>query len=138
MDPSFSMTIQSDISEIPSVSARLEEAMGAAGFSPEEVLDTQLAVEEIITNIIVHGYKTTGSEIRLSGRFSGNGIVLEVADSAPAFDPLSIPEPELDGEVDDRKIGGLGIYLVRQVMDAVSYRHEDGKNILVMEKRKTA
>ncbi|MFA5266693.1 MAG: ATP-binding protein [Methanoregula sp.] len=138
MDQSFDMTIGSDISEIPLVSARLEDAMGADGFSPEEILDTQLAVEEVITNIIVHGYKKTGSEIRLSSRFTVHGIVIQVTDSAPEFDPLSLPEPDLGGDIDDRKIGGLGIYLVRQVMDEISYRYENGKNVLTMEKRRSA
>jgi serine/threonine-protein kinase RsbW len=138
MDPFFEMTIGSDISEIPLVSAELEAAMGANGFGPEAILDTQLAVEEVITNIIVHGYKKTGSDIHLSVRFTPHGIVIQVADSAPEFDPLSLPEPDLGGDIDDRKIGGLGIYLVRQVMDTISYRYENGKNVLTLEKRKSA
>jgi len=138
MDPSFAMTIGSDISEIPAISARLEEGMDAYGFSPEEVLDTQLAVEEVITNIIVHGYKRPGCAIHLSCHFTGDHLEVRITDAAPRFDPLSIPEPDLDADIDDRRIGGLGIYLVRQVMDTIAYRYENGKNILTMEKRKAA
>lgn len=138
MDPSFEMTIGSDIENIPAVSRRLEEAMGMCAFSPEEILDTQLAVEEIITNIIIHGYKKTGCEIHLSCRFTGDGIQITIADSAPRFNPLSIPEPELVGDIDERRIGGLGIYLVRQVMDTPSYRYENGRNILTLEKRRSS
>jgi serine/threonine-protein kinase RsbW len=138
MDQSFEMTIGSDIEEIPAVSARLEEAMGAFGFSPEEILDTQLAVEEVITNIIVHGYKKTGFWIHLSCRFNRRGIRIQVADTAPRFDPLAIPEPELGGDIEERKIGGLGVFLLRQVMDEISYRYENGKNILTLEKRRTS
>jgi serine/threonine-protein kinase RsbW len=137
-DQSFAMTIESDIAEIPAVSARLEEGMGSCGFSPEEVLDTQLAVEEVITNIIVHGYRGPGSEIHLSGHFTRDRIEIRITDSAPRFDPLSIPEPDLDADIDERRIGGLGIYLVRQVMDNISYRYENGKNVLTMEKRRAA
>jgi len=138
MDQSFELTIGSDIEKIPLVSARLEDTMEAYGFSPEEILDTQLAVEEVITNVIVHGYKKTGHEIHLSCRFTGDHIEINVADSAPRFDPLSIPEPELDADIDERRIGGLGIYLVRQVMDTVSYRYENGRNILTLEKRRSS
>jgi anti-sigma regulatory factor (Ser/Thr protein kinase) len=138
MDQSFEMTIGSDIEKIPLVSARLEDAMGSNGFSPEEILDTQLAVEEVITNVIVHGYKKTGCEIHLSFRFTGDHIEIKVADSAPRFNPLSIPEPELDSDIDERRVGGLGIYLVRQVMDTVSYRYENGRNILTLEKRRNS
>jgi serine/threonine-protein kinase RsbW len=135
-DQSFAMTIGSDIAEIPGVSARLEEDMGAHGFSPEEVLDTQLAVEEVITNIIVHGYRGQGGGIQLSCRFFRDHIEIRITDSAPRFDPLSMPEPDLDATIDERRIGGLGIYLIRQVMDSISYHYENGKNVLTMEKRR--
>jgi anti-sigma regulatory factor (Ser/Thr protein kinase) len=135
MDPSFEMTIGSDIGEIPAVSAGLEETMAAHGFYPEEILDTQLAVEEIITNVIVHGYKNPGGEIHITCQIAGGLAEIEVADTAPAFNPLAIPEPDLGGDIAERRIGGLGIYLVRQVMDEVSYRRENGKNILTMKKR---
>jgi serine/threonine-protein kinase RsbW len=138
MDQSFELTIGSDIEGIPAVSARFEGAMTACGYSPEEILDTQLAVEEIITNIIVHGYKKTDGEIHLSCSITRNRIAIRIADTAPRFDPLSIPEPELEGDVDERKIGGLGIYLVRQVMDGISYQYENGNNILTLEKRRTS
>jgi len=136
METSFELTIGSEIGEIPAVSARLEEAMGQNGFSPEEILDTQLAVEEVITNIIVHGYRKAGCPIALGLRFASGGIEIRISDAAPPFDPLSIPEPELGSNIDERKIGGLGIFLVRQVMDKLAYRYEGGKNILTMVKKR--
>ncbi|MDD1714527.1 MAG: ATP-binding protein, partial [Methanoregulaceae archaeon] len=63
MDQQFGMIIGSDIAEIPEVSAWLEEVMRVAGFTEEAILDTQLAVEEAITNVIVHGYKEPGGEV---------------------------------------------------------------------------
>jgi serine/threonine-protein kinase RsbW len=138
MDQSFEMRIGSDIGEIPAVSERLEEEMASYRFGASEILDTQLAVEEVITNIIVHGYKKAGCTIHLSGRFTGNRIEIRIADSAPPFNPLSVSEPELDGDIDKRGIGGLGIYLVRQVMDELSYQYEDGNNVLTLVKRRSA
>jgi len=137
MDQSFEMTIESDSSKIPSISASLEEVMHTHGFSSEDILDTQLAVEEIITNIINHGYKNAGGEIVIYCRINVNQAEVRIRDDAPRFDPLSLPEPELDGTIENRKIGGLGIFLVRQVMDEISYRYENGQNILVMIKKKT-
>ena len=138
MDPSVEMIMGSDIREIAAVSAWLEDTLGGSGFLPDEILDIQLAVEEVITNIIVHGYKKTGCAIRLSCHFIPGGIRIQVTDSAPRFDPLSIAEPEIGRGIDERKIGGLGIFLVRQVMDEISYRYEDGKNILTLEKRRAS
>ncbi|NMB78867.1 MAG: ATP-binding protein [Methanomicrobiales archaeon] len=136
MDASFTLAIRSDINEIPGVSTRLEEAMEAAAFSPESILDTQLAVEEAITNVIVHGYKNPEGTIQVSGTTASDHLTVEIVDHAPQFDPLSIPEPDIDADMSERQIGGLGVYLLRQVMDEFSYRYEEGKNILTLRKNK--
>jgi len=138
MDQSFEMTIGSDIEVIPFVSVRFEGAMKEHGFGPEEILDTQLAVEEVITNIILHGYEGKCGEIHISCTITPGRVGIQVTDSAQPFDPLSIPEPDLEENMEDRKIGGLGVYLLRQVMDEISYRYEDGKNILTMVKMRTS
>jgi anti-sigma regulatory factor (Ser/Thr protein kinase) len=137
MDHLFEMTIKSVSAEIPSVSGLLEEVMHAHGFSTDDILDTQLAVEEAITNIINHGYKNAIGEIIISCRINLYLAEIRIRDNAPRFDPLSLPEPELDGTIQDRKIGGLGVFLIRQVMDEISYQYENGQNILVLIKRKT-
>jgi serine/threonine-protein kinase RsbW len=136
MDQSPELTIGSDIGEIPKISAMLEEGMHAYGFSDEDVLDTQLAVEEAIINIISHGYKKQGGWITVSCKVGPNHIEIQITDAAPQFDPLSIPEPELDSTIEDREIGGLGVFLIRQLMDDCSYRYENGRNILVLVKRR--
>lgn len=135
-ETSFTMTIGADISEIQEVSTRLEGAMSGGGFGTDAILDTQLAVEEVITNVIIHGYKRAGGAITISCRISSDYAEIEVTDQAPPFNPLSMPEPDLEGNVDDRKIGGLGIYLLRQVMDEVTYRFGDGSNTLTMRKKR--
>ena len=136
MDQQFGMRIGSDVAETPEVSAWLEEVMQGSGFSQEAILDTQLAVEEAITNAIVHGYKEAGGEIVITCTVHSDRVEVEIADTSPRFDPLSIPEPELENSIDKRKIGGLGIFLIRQVMDGVLYRYENGKNILVLIKNR--
>jgi anti-sigma regulatory factor (Ser/Thr protein kinase) len=65
-------------------------------------------------------------------------VEVQIEDAAPPFDPLSLPEPDLTVDLEERQVGGLGIFLIRQVMDEIVYRHENGKNILVLVKRKTA
>ena len=136
MEASVVLTIDSVIDEIPVVSDRLEELMSGAGFSPEAVLDTQLAVEEAITNVIVHGYKQEGNEIRIACRVIDGAIEIRITDSAPPFNPLSLPTPDLDSDVNERRIGGLGIYLIRRVMDGVEYAYEGGNNIFTLTKKR--
>ena len=138
MDQQFGMIIGSDVAEIPEVTAWLEEVMRGSGFTEEAILDTQLAVEEAITNVIVHGYKESGGEVVITCHVHSDRMEVEIADTAPRFDPLSMPEPDLDGSIEERRIGGLGVFLIRQVMDGVSYRYENGKNILLMTKNRTS
>ena len=138
MEKLFALIIHADINEIPRVSLALENAMKAHAFTEEDILDVQLAVEEAITNVIVHGYKENTGEIWLTFRATLGLVEVQIEDTAPPFNPLSIPEPDLTGDLENRRIGGLGFFLIRQVMDGIVYRYEDGKNILVLVKRKTA
>jgi len=138
MNNPFVLTIRADLNEIPAVSAALEDAMRNHSFEEEEILDTQLAVEEAITNVIVHGYEERGEqgEIVITCRATKGMVEIQIEDTAIPFDPLSLPEPDITASVEDRKIGGLGIFLIRQVMDGIVYRHENNKNILVLVKRR--
>ncbi len=111
--------------------------MRTAGFCDEEILDMQLAVEEGISNTIRHGYRGNPGSITIHCDAGPDFMTVEIADDAPAFDPLEAPDPDITASLDDRDIGGLGIFLVRRVTDAVAYRYERGRNILsLMKKRK--
>jgi len=136
-DPSFSLRIPADLQEIAILSERIEATMAKEGFSEGDILDTQLAVEESVTNIILHGYGEAGGEIAIDIQVDPDQITIELADQASPFDPLSLPEPDLEADIDDRQIGGLGIFLTRKLMNAVTYRFEDGKNILTMVKKRS-
>ncbi len=136
MEWEFSVTIPADVAAIPGVTAAIEMAMKVYEFSDEDILDTQLAVEEALTNTIVHGYGKQPGELMITCTASDGLVELQIEDSAPPFDPLSQPEPDLSAELDKRRIGGLGVHLIRRVMDEIVYRYEDGKNILVLVKRK--
>jgi serine/threonine-protein kinase RsbW len=137
MKRSFELTIKAEINEIPRVSAALENVMQAHSFSNEDILDTQLAVEEIVTNIIMHGYEGHTGEIRITANTALGTIEIRIEDNAPRFNPLSVPDPDLTTDLPDRRPGGLGIFLSRKVMNDVIYRNEKGKNILVLIKRKS-
>ena len=136
MDEALTCTIDADILEIPRVSLALDKAMRAHGFSEEECLYTQLAVEEAVTNVIVHGYAGNPGQILITCRTTPHLAEVQIRDSAPPFDPLSMAEPDITEEIEERQIGGLGVFLIRRVMDEILYRYEDGDNILVLIKKK--
>lgn len=131
------LTIPSDINEIPRVSELIESVMQSHNFPDEDILDTQLAIEEVVTNVIMHGYGDAGGEILISLKADDTSVVIRVEDSAEPFDPLTLPEPDISADIDDRKIGGLGIFLTRQVMDDVRYQYGNNKNILILTKKRS-
>ncbi|MEN6443516.1 MAG: ATP-binding protein [Methanoregula sp.] len=122
--------------EIPKVTADIEEILRSQDFSPEAILDVQLALEEVLVNIINYGYRGRAGNIAICCDASPSQVSLEISDSGPAFNPLSMPEPDVTSGIDERRVGGLGIYLVRQVMDTVTYHHKNHKNILRLVKVK--
>lgn len=136
MEECLTCTIDADIHAIPRVSLALDKAMRSHGFSEEECLDTQLAVEEAVTNVIVHGYAGTSGQIQITCRTTHNLAEVQIRDWAPPFNPMSMPEPDITEELEDRQIGGLGVFLIRRVMDEILYRYEDGNNILVLIKKR--
>jgi serine/threonine-protein kinase RsbW len=137
MEKAFELTLKAEIGEIPGVSAALEQLMQVHSFSNEEILDTQLAVEEAVTNIILHGFGGLAGKIHITGHATRGIIEIRIEDTAPPFNPLSVPDPDFTPDIRSRSMGGLGIFLIRKVMDEVIYRNDQGKNILVLIKRKS-
>ena len=132
------MSYRAKQDEILKVTADIEEILIAQNFSADAILDVQLALEEILVNIITYGYRGKEGSIGIRCEASPTQVTLEISDSAPAFNPLTMPEPDVASEIEKRSVGGLGIFLVRQVMDTVTYQHKNHKNILTLVKVKRA
>src|SRR5262245_33933777 len=104
---------------------------------PESVVQAvTLALDEVITNTISYGYDDqVPHEIRVHLTLADGRLSAEVEDDARPFNPLTAPRPDLTSPVEARPVGGLGVHLVRSMMDQVDYRRESGKNHLIMSKR---
>lgn len=107
------------------------------GFKPGALGQIELASEEAIVNVIEHAYQERGGEIKISVQAEPKkGIIITLADQGEPFDPLSAAEPaDLSSSLEEREVGGLGIHFIRKCLDEVSYRHEDGWNILTLIKK---
>jgi sigma-B regulation protein RsbU (phosphoserine phosphatase) len=127
--------IKNDLSEIR-VLADLVEIFGKKnGFSSDLINDINLSLEEIIHNTIAYGYKDDSIHfinVRIS--LKGKELLLEIIDDAKPFNPLEAPKPDVDESIEERTEGGLGIFLVRNIMDKMEYRREKDKNILLLKK----
>jgi anti-sigma regulatory factor (Ser/Thr protein kinase) len=107
-----------------------------AGADEEVSHDLALATDEVLANIVLHGYRSDpAGRILFRARHDGATFTLEFSDGAPAHDPLAAAPPDLDLPAAERPIGGLGIHLVRTLMDAVEYRREEGENRLTLRRR---
>jgi sigma-B regulation protein RsbU (phosphoserine phosphatase) len=106
------------------------------GLAPAVVHDLNLALEEILTNIISYGYTDTEQhEIRVRLSMRPGEVKAEVEDDGQSFNPLAAPEPHTAKALEERTIGGLGIHLVRTLMDGLEYKRQADRNILTIRKK---
>ena len=134
------MVLSLDLVAARSEVARALDALREFGvredLPPQVSFDLCLAADEALANIILHGYgEDAKSPIRLDARVAGETLVLEVEDSGPPFDPLTAPAPKLNVPPEERKPGGLGIFLIRSVTHEVEYRRDGDHNHLTLRWR---
>ena len=130
-----SLTLNNDIQQI----ARLAEFTGSIAEDTHMdnalAMGINLALEEAITNVIMYAYpQGKGGQVQIDAVIREGSLDFIISDTGIPFDPTAAPEADTSLGVEDRPIGGLGIFLVRKIMDKVSYRRENGKNILSMTK----
>lgn len=130
------VTLKNRLSEIARV-AQVVETFGSRQALPAQVVfEINLALDEILTNVISYGYDDdTEHDIVVRLTIRGGELAVQVEDDGRPFNPLDVAAPPLHVPLQERPIGGLGVHLVRKVIDRVNYRRQDGKNILVMTKR---
>lgn len=123
----YSATLE-NLSEI---SSKVLSAAADRGLNKKQLNDLELSLEEAIVNICNYASEGRDGKLEVIVDTDKDGrIVVQVIDNGIAFDPLSIPDPDLTVDIADRPIGGLGIFLIRNLMDDVKYRRENNKNIL--------
>ena len=118
----------------------MKKAADTAGVDEAKAYQLQLAVDEIATNIILYGYKDAGelAAISVGSEMTGDALIITLKDQAAPFDPRTMQMPEAEDlakPLEERRIGGLGIFLAFQGVDRFEYRHEDGSNVNVFEVR---
>jgi serine/threonine-protein kinase RsbW len=106
------------------------------GMPEEAIFIVNLSLDELVTNIVVHGGRgePRAREIVLRLRTEGDEVSIEIEDDGRAFNPLDAPEPDLNARLQDRDPGGLGIHLARSLMDQILYRRVGQRNLLTLTK----
>ncbi len=113
------------------------EKARTSGFNEKDIYSIQLATDEAASNIIKHAYKgISNASFELSCDFKDDRLVITVIDHGKSFDPSKVALPDIKADLSDRKIGGLGIFLMRKLMDEVRYEITASGNLLTLVKRK--
>lgn len=131
------INIKSKLQGIEVMTTQLEKMCNEWEINERVAFSMNLALEEILSNIINYGLK--GKEDRsIIIRFSldNNNLRVQIKDDAPEFNPLDVAIPDdLDKSVEERSVGGLGIYLVKKFTDNFTYRRNNNKNIITLTKK---
>lgn len=126
------------LEEIERLAAAVE-AFGATHQLPDTVVFAfNLSLDEVITNVISYAFADVQEhpiDVHLS--LTGDVLVAEVSDQGRPFNPIDVPTPDLDAPIEERRIGGLGVHIVREMMDTLEYAREGDRNILRLRKRVT-
>jgi len=117
--------------------ASVRDAAKSLAVGPGRILDVELALEEALVNIINHAYKgQTPGQIEVICIIDGKeSLTIEIIDSGMPFNVLSAPQPDLTLDVSEREPGGLGVHLMKQLVDNVTYRREGDRNIVQFQVR---
>ena len=135
MDEKLFIRIKNQISEIDKVSQLFNNFITDHQIPGNIGKALDLALDEILNNIINYGYEDeTNHEIDISIILSDNQFIVKIEDDGLKFNPLDVPEADTASSIEARPIGGLGIHLVRNVLDDVYYSFENNKNCITLKK----
>jgi anti-sigma regulatory factor (Ser/Thr protein kinase) len=129
------LRLANDLDGLAGLAERIERFGAEQGLSANVVNALNVVLDEAVSNAINHGYDAgVRGEIAVRLRRASDRVVVEVEDDGRPFDPLLVPPPDLTLPLERRPIGGLGIHLIRSLMDEVAYARHDGRNVLKMAK----
>lgn len=126
-------TLTSSLAEIPRIADAVEAFCAPLNPGPRDLNALQLVIEEVVTNVITHGYGgRPGHTFTLELRIEGRRVTAVLTDDAPAYDPLARAEADVHAPLAERGIGGLGVHFVKKLVDSAAYERRDGSNVLTL------
>ena len=130
------LVIRNSVEELNRVVAFLEQLEEEWQFPAGSIIPINLVLDEALSNVIFYAYEEGSThEIMIDVDYDSNQLAITVTDTGKPFDPTQKEEPDIHLPADQRPIGGLGIFLMRKIMDEISYQRSGQENILRMTKR---
>ena len=130
----FTLETDAVLDNLPQITTFIEDKLTEFGASDDFRGKMGLALDEAVTNVVLYAYPQKKGLIRLTLKKAGEDILAEIRDQGTPYDPTQAPAPDLTVPLEQRKIGGLGIHLMRKSVDQLSYRHENGSNVFTLSK----
>lgn len=130
-----SVRLPADVHSLGEARSFLRTAAVQAGIDEARLLELDLVIEELLVNIARYAYGQDGSgdfEIACAPAAPGR-LEVEISDEGAAFDPVAVPAPDLDADLAQRSVGGLGIFLVKSLVHSLTYRRHEGRSIISFE-----
>ena len=130
------LVIEAAVENLPVVNDFMAEVLAPVDVSTKVQMQIELAVEEIFVNIASYAYGDKIGNATIVGRLSESPLAIEIifSDEGRPYNPLARDDPDTDAALEERSIGGLGIFLVKKNVDDLAYEYRDGKNILTVRK----
>ena len=127
--------MKNQVGELEHVAVFIEEICEELGLGMELQMNLNLVLEEMVSNIIFYAYpEGTDAEIELMAEYDGKELTFVLSDQGREFDPTLKEDADVDVNPIDREIGGMGIWIVKNIMNQVTYQRLEGKNLLTMKK----
>ena len=134
--PAYNFELKNDLSELKALHRHLNDWGERTGLPADAIPRIIICLDELFTNIVSYGFDDDRAHII---KFTLNGnkdlVVIDIEDNGMPFNPLDKVDPDFPENVESAKIGGLGIMIIRKLMDSVSYERKEGKNRLTMRKK---
>lgn len=129
------IAIKNEISEISRLAEFIEQIGEQLELKPSLVMNLNIVLEEAVSNIILYAYPQKMDElITIMVEKTDNMLIFTITDKGVGFDPTVVPEADITLSAQERPIGGLGIYLIKKIMNEVEYQRIDGKNVFTLKK----
>lgn len=130
------LTVEAIVVQIETVTEFVNAELEKLDCPMKARIQLDIAIDEIVSNIAYYAYgeKTGTVTVRIEALQEENGVQLMFLDSGVPYDPLTRQDPDISAEIEERKEGGLGIFLVRKTMDDMKYEYKDGQNCLTIRK----
>ena len=131
----ISFEFRSSLSELDKLHRNLEELGKSIGMSKKAIFQIDLAIEEVLSNIILYGYTDKAEHwIKITIWDQNRTLNIRIEDDGIPFNPLEAEAPDLECSLEERQIGGLGCHIMKSLMDDIVYKRLGNKNVLTMKK----